>query len=287
MDPLRLGWATYAMPERNVLDVLPRLADIGYETVELTVSEGYTASPDRLDRADRARLVEALQSVRFTAPALMDLIAPCARGATRDAALAHFEAACELCRDLHYGDEPAVVKSPITGDQPPWKGHRERILTDLLEVADIAASFDVIFAVEAHVGTALDTPDKIRWLMEATDHPHLGINFDISHFPTEQFDPAEAIEACGPYAVHTHVKDSVLEDGDVRFRIPGETDFDYDWFFPRLLAAGYRGDIIAELSAQQWRQPDFDTWRAAETAYNNLVGPVTAANEAVAGAHED
>lgn len=279
MHPLRLGWATYAMPTLDPFDVVSRLAELGYVTVELTVSEGYTTAPDQLDRAARERLRTRMQDLAFSPPALMDLVAPCANGAERQAAREHFEAACGLCRDLHFGDRPAVVKSPITGSQPPWDGHQEEIRRDLLDFADVAAEHDVVFAIEAHVGTALDTPEKVTWLMNHTDHPHLGLNFDISHFPTERFDSGTAIDACAPFAVHTHAKDSTIVDENVRFQIPGESDFDYDWFFDRLLDAGYRGDIIAEVSAQQWREPAFDPWAAARTAFENLAPPIEAANE--------
>lgn len=279
MGPLRLGYATYAMKDQDIFDAFPRLREIGYETVEITVSEGYPTSYDRLDADDRARLRSLLRDLEFTTPALMDLVAPCSRGAEREAMLKRFDESCRLCRDLHYGDERAVVKSPITGEQPPWEGNRKSIRDDLLELADVAAEHDVVFATEAHVGTALDTPDKVEWLMETTDHPHLGINFDISHFPTELFDTDRAIEACIPYAVHTHVKDSVIIDDETRFRIPGATDFDYEEFLEKIVAAGYRGDIIAEVSAQLWREPDFDPWAAAEASYANLSGPVSAVNE--------
>lgn len=275
------------MKEQDIFDGLPRLREMGYETVEITVSEGYPTSYDRLDADDRTRLRNLLQELEFSAPALIDLVAPCAIGADREAMLEHFEGSCKLCRDLHYGDGRAVLKSPTTGEQPPWEGNRGTIRDDLLELADVAAEHDVVFATEAHVRTALDTPEKVEWLMETTDHPHLGVNFDISHFPTELFDTGRAIEACVPHAVHTHVKDSVIIDGETRFRIPGETGFDYDDFLERTVAAGYRGDIIAEVSAQLWREPDFDPWAAVEACYANLSGQVSTVNERFQSAESD
>jgi sugar phosphate isomerase/epimerase len=102
-----------------------------------------------------------------------------------------------------------------------------------------------------------------------------------------RFDIEEVVEVCTPHAVTTHIKDPEVVDGEVRFRLPGETDFPYEWFFTRLLEEGYRGGIIAEISAQLWRESDFDVWAGAQASYDNLVGPVEAANEAFADAQEE
>lgn len=278
MEPLRLGFTTYSMPELDVFEVVPWLAEVGYEAVELTVSEGYTASPDRLDGDDRERLRELIADVGFPSPAVMDLVAPCATGTARTEMLERVRETCRLARDLNLGERPTVVKTPITGEQPDWDGNEERIRHDLEEVADIAAEHDVVFAPEAHVNTALDSIEKTRWLFDHTDHPALGLNFDVSHFPEERFDVERAVEVCAPHAVTTHVKDVEVVDGEVWFHLPGSTDFEYGPFFDRLVAAGYRGDVIAEISAQLWREPGFDPWESARTCYENLVGPLEAAN---------
>jgi sugar phosphate isomerase/epimerase len=287
MEPLRLGFTTYSMPDLDPFDVVPGLADIGYDAIEITASAGYATSHENLDAGERSRLRTLLQTEGFTPPVVMDLVPVCSTGETRRGMLDRVHRTCELVADLHWGDGDPVFKSPIVGDQPEWEGNEERILRDIQEVANVAAEHGVTYATEVHVRTALDTVEKVRWLLEHNDHPNLALNFDVSHFPREQFDVAEAIEVCGPHAVTTHVKDAELVDGDVRFRLPGETDFPYEWCFRRLLQTGYRGAIVAEVSAQLWRAPDFDGWAAARTCYENLEGPVAAANEAFADGSGD
>lgn len=279
MPPLRTGFTTYSMPDLDPFEVVPRLADIGYGAIEITASEGYTTSYENLDTDERRRLRRLLREMGFTPPAVMDLVPVCSNGERRRKMLDRVDRTCELVADLHWGDRDPVFKSAVVGEQPEWEGNEERILHDLQEVADVAAGNGVKYATEVHVGTALDTVEKARWLMDRNDHSGLVLNFDVSHFPRKRFDIEEAVDVCAPFAATTHVKDAEIVDGEVQFRLPGEADFPYEWFFGRLLEEGYRGGIIAEISAQIWQEPEFDVWAAARTCYDNLVGPVTAANE--------
>lgn len=278
MRPLRLGYTTYSMPDEDPFDAVPRLAGIGYEAVELTVSDGYAACHGNLDAGDRDRLCELIAEQGMPSPVLMDLIEPCSTGAARREMLEHVGGSFALAADLNRGDRPPVVKTPVSGEQPEWEGNERRVLGDLEEIADVAAEYDAVFAPELHVNTVLDTPGKVRWLFDHTDHPNLGLNFDVSHVPRERFDVAEAVAVCAPLAVTTHVKDTTIVDGEVRFHLPGSTDFDYEWFLDALVAHGYRGDVIAEVSAQIWRQDGFDPWAAARDCHDNLVDAVEAVN---------
>lgn len=279
MKPLRLGFSTYSMPDADPFDAVERLAAIGYEAVELTVSDDYAACHRNLDPDDRDRLRELIAGEGMPSPVLMDLIAPCATGEARAEMLDHVEASFALAADLNRGDRPPVVKTPVSGEQPEWEGNEERVLADIVEIADVAAEYGAVFAPEVHVNTVLDTIEKARWLFGNTDHPNLGLNFDVSHFPRERFDVAEAVEVCAPLAVTTHVKDTEIVDGEVRFRLPGSTDFDYEWFLGALVTHGYRGDVIAEISAQLWREDDFDAWAGARDCYDNLADVVALTNE--------
>jgi len=277
MKPLRLGFTTYSMPDEDPFAAVPRLAAIGYEAVELTVPEGNAASDDSLDGDDRDRLRGPIAEQGIPSPVLMDLIGPCSTGEAGRAMLDRIEASFALAADLNRGDRPPVVTTPVSGEQPEWDGNGERVLADLGEIADVAAGYGAVFAPEVP-STRFLTVEKARWLFERTAHPNLGLN-DVSQFPRERFDVAEAVETCAPLAVTTHVKDTDIVDGEVRFRLPGSTEFDYEWFFDALLAHGYRGDVIAEISAQLWREEGFDPWAAARACYDNLADAVALANE--------
>lgn len=275
---LRLGYATYGMQEADLFAAIPRLVELGYSALELSVHTGTPADPIVLDTDGRAELRALLEAHDLPTPHLMDLsVEALATGDARTESQARFREACVFADALRI-DRTPVLKMPMRGEQPTWDGNEHDIAAQFLELADIAAEHDVIFAPEPHVGTCFETPEKGHWLMTNTDHQHLGLALDISHFPATCFDVQQAVELCAPYAVTTHVKDTVVRDGEFRFRLPGVTGFDYEWYCRALLDHGYDGPIICEVSAQLWRQSDHDPWEAAAAMAEALADPIAAAN---------
>lgn len=46
--------------------------------------------------------------------------------------------------------------------------------------------------------------------MQQTDHSHLRLNFDYSHFFVQGMDLQHCVDLCLPYAAHIHVKDGTM-----------------------------------------------------------------------------
>ena len=216
---MKLGYGNYGMREEDIFDALPRLRDIGYEAIELTVSDGWSTSPERLLGASRQRLAELCASLDFPPPALLGF-------AAGDDPLAAFVSSCELARDLNFGEAPAVICTMPPGYWSDWEGQKQAMRDRLLEWADLAADHDAVIAVEPHVGMALDTPEKATWLMAATEHPNLKLTFDCSHFHVMGLDMQNAIDLCMPQAAHIHIKDGRMVEDEVQFLLPGEGDLD-------------------------------------------------------------
>ena len=164
------------------------------------------------------------------------------------------------------------MSSPLSGRQPSWDEGRERIAADLIECADVAREHGVVLAVEPHVGSALDSPEKAVWLMERTDHPALRLNFDVSHFHVQGMDLRRCVDLCLPHAAHVHVKDGYRDDrGEVVFQLPGEGNLDLRAYFRLLRERGVSVPVTAEVSAMLWKRPDYDPWAAAERCYAALA----------------
>ena len=115
----------------------------------------------------------------------------------------------------------------------------------------------VVIAMEPHVGSALDLPDKTLWLLEQIDNPYLKLNFDISHFDVLGLPTADTVSALAPHAAHTHVKDQTGRFPEHEFLIPGEGPFDFVEYLAEMEKAGYTGYITAEVSFMVQRRPDY------------------------------
>jgi sugar phosphate isomerase/epimerase len=267
---MKLGYGSYAMPEVSLWEALPRLAELGYETFELCVEDRWPTAPGKLTGEDRERLRGLLADLRLELPALMlfvNLLAPAGEELERQEG--RFRAACALARDLAPGATP-VIASTLGACPLSWEEALPLARERAARFAELAAAEGCPLALEPHVGALLNSPERVLALMEGVHSPWLGINFDISHFAVAGYDRAETIRLLAPYAFHTHVKDGRMEDGQVRFLLPGEGDFDYPAYFREMAAAGWTGSVTAEVSVQISRRPDYDPWAAARFCLETL-----------------
>ncbi len=267
---VQLGYSNYAMKALDIFEALPRLKEIGYEAMEIAIRTGWQTSAEKLDSRSRRGLVEVLQSCGFPPPPLMGELATCVQDERWEETVSRFESSCILARDLNFGDRPAVVTSTLGGCPSPWEGVRDEVKESLLRLADVAEKYRVILALEPHYGNELDTPEKSVWMMEATQHECLKLNFDISHFTPQGFDLNHCVGLCAPYAVHTHIKDGVVENGKIRYLLPGEGELDLTEYMAAVSAAGIGVPITVEVSGMIWSWPDYDPWKTAEDCYRAL-----------------
>jgi sugar phosphate isomerase/epimerase len=106
--------------------------------------------------------------------------------------------------------------------------------------ADYAAEKGVILGLENHGGITLYAK-RIIQIVDAVNHPFVGINLDTGNF---RDNPYEQIEMCIPYAVNSQYKVHIRD---------GEKTGDSDWErITKMFAdAGYKGYISLEYEAEE------------------------------------
>lgn len=267
---MKLGYSTYAMKSVDVFEALPRIREIGYDAVEIMVADEWPTSPDRLDANARTRLRSLIEDQGFPPPILFGPVDTCASADERPAMLERFSEFCTLAGDLNFGAEPSVITTTLGGKRLDWAAGREQIADCLTELADMAAGMNTIVAIEPHVGNPLDSPDKAAWLMKYTNHAHLKLNFDYSHFWVQGMDLERSAELCLPDAVHIHIKDGVMEDGKVKFLLPSDGDLNLEAYMKLLCDADVRVPVTAEVSGMVSKAPGYDPWESATFCYQAL-----------------
>lgn len=128
----------------------------------------------------------------------------------------------------------ARLGAPMAGVRPTslnpgyeWAAHpdnytpetEERFYRSLMEILETAHDVGVGIVLETHQTTILDTPQRIRRIIERTGSGRLRVNIDPVNFVTDlrtAFNPApminELFDVLGPYADTVHIKDIYLED---------------------------------------------------------------------------
>ncbi|NOZ22914.1 MAG: sugar phosphate isomerase/epimerase [Planctomycetes bacterium] len=267
---MKLAYGTYGLPGVMPEDAAPRLAEIGYEGLEITAIDRFCADPDKMDAARREKLRDLLQEHGMAVPSIMLLLKVMGdEEGLHEQNLKEFRKAAQLSADLTVGRTP-VVTSTMGGGKGPWEDFREELVRRLGDYAKIAEELGVVFAIEPHVGGQFDVPEKAVWVMDNMKHPSIKVNFDISHFAVVDMTIDQCVPVLVPHAVHTHVKDGRMVDGKVKFLLPGEGDFDYAAYFKAMADAGWDDFITVEVSGMVSNRPDYEPYQAAQFCFDVL-----------------
>ena len=97
---------------------------------------------------------------------------------------------------------------------------------------------------------------------------------------------AESIRVLVPHSVFIHVKDAAGDASHVKFLLPGEGTIDYAKYLKQVWAAGYRRDVVVEVSGQIHGRAGYDPIDAARRSYKPLAAAFQAAGIRRDGARE-
>ena len=93
----------------------------------------------------------------------------------------------------------------VTGSKGPTDLVGEELRAAVAEFAEalrphiaIAEKHDITISIENHSSALIESPDSMRWLIEFTDSPHLGIALAPYHLPDDAQLVAQLIEDLGP-----------------------------------------------------------------------------------------
>jgi sugar phosphate isomerase/epimerase len=111
----------------------------------------------------------------------------------------------------------------------------------LKRAADYAGSKGVFLGLENHGGITLYAKRLIS-IVEATNHPWVGINLDTGNFNSDHY---AQLEMCLPYAVNSQFK-VTLRNADGR-----REDCDWDRCVQMYLKAGYKGYVALEYEERE------------------------------------
>lgn len=266
---MTIAYGTYGMPYEALELALPRLAQIGYDAVELCIADDYPAAAAHLSLAGRKGLRRLLGDNRLDACALMMLSNVMADAAEHERNLRALGEACLLAHDLAMN--APVLTTTVGGRPENWETDRTVLVHHLRDWAAIAGREGCIVAIEPHVGSILDRPERAAWAIAEVASLDLRLNLDVSHFDLQGYSTKYVVALLAPLAVHAHVKDGRTANGKAQFLLPGAGGFDYAPYLQWMRQAGYEGPITVEISRQLSTCADYDPYTAARFSYQTLA----------------
>jgi inosose dehydratase len=264
-----LGFSTYGMKTLATEKAIRVLAEIGYDSVEITLNSGWDADSANLTAERRRSIRGLLNDLPLRLTSLMEHVPP-TDDKLQAVALERLKLAAQVAHDLA-PDSPPLVQTVLGGGK--FEDIKEPLRDRLAEWVKLADASDTVIAIKPHRGGGVSQPAEAVWLFEQLDKPQrLRMVYDYSHYAFRDLPLAETIKAALPYTSHIAVKDPAQDGSKVVFKLPGVAGtVDFPEIIRQFHAGGYRGDVNCEVSGMVWNQPGYDPVNAAKVCYKNMT----------------
>lgn len=224
----------------------PKIADLGFDTVEIPLED-----PDELD-CERARKAVEDNGLTLTTCAAMgggrDLIH--SDKSVRDDGIKYMknslDAAEKLGSGLFVGPLASEVGRLWESDEAQREKETKLLVSQLQEVADYAASKDIIICLEAlnrFETSFLNLTSQVCDVINRVNHPNCKVMIDLFHAGIEEKNLGNAIRNAGENLYHFQVAEN--DRGT-----PGTGQFDWEGIATALNEIGYDRHIIIETFTQ-------------------------------------
>jgi len=256
-EAISLGFSLYGTKRLPLDESLRACAAAGFGHVELCLNPGFPTEPAAFPPAARKATADLLRDLGLAVPCLMIQIPLVCDDATQRASLELIGTAAAVGRDL-VPDDPPILETVLGGSPARWDEQKAGMLQRLEEWAARAEREGVVVAIKAHVGSAVNSPERLRWLLDETGSPAIQAAYDFSHFELQGIDLEQSLTQLLPRTRFIHVKDSAGDPNRPRFLLPGEGRTDYVRYFRLLRQLQYAGPVCVEVSGHVSSQPDYD-----------------------------
>jgi sugar phosphate isomerase/epimerase len=165
---------------------------------------------------------------------------------------------------------PPMLETVVGGSPGKWDQQKAGMVDALRDWAAAAVQAKIVIAIKAHVSSAVNSPERLLWLLDEVRSPAIQVAYDYSHFELQGIGMEESLKLLLPRTKFIHVKDSTGDAAMFQFLLPGEGRTDYVHFFSLLRQHGYTGPVCVEVSGQIFNKPGYDPIAAARQCYATL-----------------
>jgi|YelNatPaOPRAMG01_1025707.scaffolds.fasta_scaffold58143_3 D-psicose/D-tagatose/L-ribulose 3-epimerase len=229
--------------EECIFPLLPRLREMGFEGLEITLTPDLLAEEGLWGRLRRESREQGIQCLFSTGLSGENSIIASSRE-IRQKGIAYLRACVDLVASFE-GDMLAGILYGPWGDfseAPPTRAQWEWCKEGLWEVAEYARTCRVFLAMEPanrFETFFLNTAREALQLIREIGHPHLRLHLDTFQMNIEEEDPREAILDAGDLLFHFHCCAS-------HRGVLGDDHLDWVGIFRALKRVGYNRWLVIE-----------------------------------------
>lgn len=276
---MKIGIHSGMLSDYPLSEIIPRLADLGYQGLELNAETGPWGEPHvtpDLGLRERAAIRQLAQVHNFEISSISAHISLIdVDDAVRQQHVDFVKGCIDLATDV--GTDIVHVISGLRPTGVARDQAWERLVESISVCIDFAVQRDVIFGIEADEIMLVASMADLGRLMADLETTKLRVNFDASHSIPMGEDPAEWVKILNSRIVHAHLKDVKPRDPSKKqaslFGVPVEFEYPplgkglIDWreLFGALRQINYSGFLSVEYAAHHFGYRE-DPWEVAVEA---------------------
>ncbi|MFZ5975724.1 MAG: TIM barrel protein, partial [Bacillota bacterium] len=250
---MKLAFSTLGCPDFDWPDIYAMAKDFGFDGIEIRGlgNEIFAVQAPPFTESQLPQTVKKLSELHLEIPCLSS---GCCLKFAEKAEENHEEIVQYILLASRLGTPYVRILADLE-PQPAGEVDDSVVLAALERLVPVAEGKGVTLLVETN-GVYADTARLCRLLNEIRSDS-VGALWDLNHpyrFAGEK--PGKTVENLGAYIKYVHIKDSVVEDGVVKYRMMGEGDLPIDDMMLALSSIKYDGYISLEW-VKRWA-PDLD-----------------------------
>jgi len=240
---MKLAFSTLGCPGFSWVEIYSMAKDLGFDGIEIRGlgNEIFAVKAQPFTESQLPQTIKKLAELRLEIPCLSS--GCCLKFAAK--AEKNYEEIMQYITLAAKLGTPYVRVLADLEPQPSGEVDDAVVLAALRQLAPLAEAKGVTLLVETN-GVYADTARLCR-LLDQVASDAVAALWDLHHpyrFAGEK--PGETVQNLGAYIKYVHIKDSVMENGVVRYRMLGEGDLPIDDMMLALRSINYDGYISLE-----------------------------------------
>lgn len=236
---MKVSFSTLGCPRWSFQDICATARDLGYNGIEMR-GIGKDISVPSIPEFAPEQVDETLAQLKRLNLSIPCLTSDCCLHLREQAAHVDQEVAAYLALAQKLGTPYVRVMAAAAVPQPIGQVDVGYVREHAQQLAEKAAAHGVTLLIETNAQWS-DTA-KLARLLEDIGSQNVAALWDVHHPFRYLREPAKAsYENLKPWIRHVHLKDSVMEDGRVCYRMPGYGDLPLEEMVGLLKSGGFEG----------------------------------------------
>ena len=261
---------TSGMKDLATPDALRVIKETGYDGLQLCLMPGWPADPAKLSPENRRTLRRQIEDSGLALPSTIENISLKGTPDAKAKNLDRLKLAVELGNAL-VPSRPPYLDTILGRKKAEWETAKNAMVDELRTWVPILEGGNTTLTFKPHAGDAVQSVERVLWLINAVGSPRIRIVFDYSHFYVEGYPLEESLRQLITFTPLIVVKDSQGTSEKHDFLLPGDGKTDYLAYFRLLKELKYSGFVNVEVSAHVHRKPGYQPVSTAKLCYERLA----------------